>query len=373
MMENKEMKTCRPDYYDRFRCIAGSCKDSCCIGWEIHVDEDKIDYYRHISGELGTRLKMCIDWEEKCFLLQGAEERCPFLNQDNLCDLILGLGEDSLCDICREHPRFYDWFDGYTEMGLGICCEEAARILLESEKKQELLSDIYVDEEPWINVLFSARKTAFLILQDRNQSIWTRLYIFAKFIAELQDCIDFNNIDEAEETSLFYQKQLSTERDTCEKSGLIEDRFLLYEELLNICSDLEPIDTKWPELIAELRKFLENREIVADTECKLDELYGEMDFQYEHLAVYFTYRYFMKSRNDSNIYSKGFLVIFCVLLIRLLDLWELYRTKKITTESRSQGAKNVSKEIEYSEENLNALEELFFEMDIELFYKRYFL
>ena len=38
------MKGCRPEYYDRFRCIAGACKDSCCIGWEIDVDEEKQSY-----------------------------------------------------------------------------------------------------------------------------------------------------------------------------------------------------------------------------------------------------------------------------------------------------------------------------------------
>ena len=33
-----------PDYFGEFKCTAGWCKDSCCIGWEINIDEDTRDY-----------------------------------------------------------------------------------------------------------------------------------------------------------------------------------------------------------------------------------------------------------------------------------------------------------------------------------------
>ena len=29
-----------PDYFSEFSCIAGDCKDSCCLGWEIDIDEE---------------------------------------------------------------------------------------------------------------------------------------------------------------------------------------------------------------------------------------------------------------------------------------------------------------------------------------------
>ena len=28
-----------PDYYKEFQCIADQCEHSCCIGWEIDVDD----------------------------------------------------------------------------------------------------------------------------------------------------------------------------------------------------------------------------------------------------------------------------------------------------------------------------------------------
>ena len=29
-----------PDYFDRFHCLAGACPHSCCVGWEVVVDEE---------------------------------------------------------------------------------------------------------------------------------------------------------------------------------------------------------------------------------------------------------------------------------------------------------------------------------------------
>ena len=46
-----------PDYFSEFSCIAGDCKDSCCLGWEIDIDEDSYEYYQTLPGEVGERLR----------------------------------------------------------------------------------------------------------------------------------------------------------------------------------------------------------------------------------------------------------------------------------------------------------------------------
>jgi hypothetical protein len=50
------MKLVAPDYYEKFKCIADKCKHSCCIGWEIDIDEDTMDLYESIDGEFGEKL-----------------------------------------------------------------------------------------------------------------------------------------------------------------------------------------------------------------------------------------------------------------------------------------------------------------------------
>ena len=132
------MKTFVPGYYKDFKCIADKCKNSCCIGWEIDIDDDTLGIYKKVEGAFGERLKKCISvGDESCFILE-AGERCPFLYANNLCDIYIELGEEKLCQICSDHPRFRNFFDSRIEMGLGLCCEAAADLILDWEKPFEL-------------------------------------------------------------------------------------------------------------------------------------------------------------------------------------------------------------------------------------------
>ena len=38
------MKLIAPDYYNKFSCIADKCRHSCCVGWEIDIDENTNEY-----------------------------------------------------------------------------------------------------------------------------------------------------------------------------------------------------------------------------------------------------------------------------------------------------------------------------------------
>lgn len=37
----------KPDFYDSFKCRAGECTDSCCIGWEIDIDDETMRKYEN--------------------------------------------------------------------------------------------------------------------------------------------------------------------------------------------------------------------------------------------------------------------------------------------------------------------------------------
>ena len=46
-----------PDYFDEFSCLAGACPHSCCIGWEVVIDEDTAWRYQAEPGPLGEKLR----------------------------------------------------------------------------------------------------------------------------------------------------------------------------------------------------------------------------------------------------------------------------------------------------------------------------
>ena len=133
-MNEKNLFHLQPDFYDRFRCRAAACRHSCCKGWEIDIDENTLELYRSLKGTWREKMDAAIVCDEYgAHFRLTEEERCPFLQQDGLCELIRALGEDALCDICALHPRFYELAGTYELAGLGLSCEAVCNLLLSEE------------------------------------------------------------------------------------------------------------------------------------------------------------------------------------------------------------------------------------------------
>lgn len=119
-----------PEYYERFVCSADKCPDTCCAGWEICIDDETLSFYKGVSGVFGERLRASIasdDDGEAVFRQKNG--RCPFLNDENLCDIHIALGEAHTCEVCREHPRFTEIYDGFTEKSLSVSCPAANELI----------------------------------------------------------------------------------------------------------------------------------------------------------------------------------------------------------------------------------------------------
>ena len=136
-----------PAFRAPFACRAAACRHTCCRGWEIDVDEAALRRYAAVKGDLGHDLRRSIyqDDDGAHFLLTE-DERCPFLQPDGLCRLICELGEEALCDICAQHPRFYVPFDTVTFgncefSGYGLSCEAACALLLAEKQPLRVVSD----------------------------------------------------------------------------------------------------------------------------------------------------------------------------------------------------------------------------------------
>lgn len=57
-----------PDYFDGFSCLAGACPHSCCIGWEVVLDEDTVRRYQQLPGALASGSGRRWPWTERCLL-----------------------------------------------------------------------------------------------------------------------------------------------------------------------------------------------------------------------------------------------------------------------------------------------------------------
>ncbi len=184
------MKTIIPSYYHTFRCIADRCRHSCCIGWEIDIDAETYERYRGVEGPFGERLRTGIcGGDTPCFRLTQ-DERCTFFREDGLCDIICTLGEEHLCDICREHPRFYTENGEYLHAGLGLCCEEVCRLVLCEPVA-------FLDEETGESVPFDCRVVG--ANERYTPSEWAAMYRglerldprWDAYLDRLEACRDF--------------------------------------------------------------------------------------------------------------------------------------------------------------------------------------
>lgn len=334
MQGDKNMKFVMPSYCTDFKCSADRCSDNCCIGWEIDIDGKTAEFYSGIKGDFGARLKENISHGDcTSFILKG--ERCPFLNDRNLCDIIINLGEKNLCQICSDHPRYYEWFGEIKEGGVGLCCEEAAKLILTAEKPAEFsVTEIPNEEgdeydESLFGLLFAARDMIFSVLSDEGTVIKERVAKILSFAEQLQINIDNYNDIVPEEYEMLKS----------EKGDMLS--------VLKSLTLLEPIDEKWTEYLACIIGSYEDRIVGA-----------EFSFYQRNLLIYYIYRYFLKGVFDGEILSKVKLACVSTAVISYIVSGE----NADFTETVNI-CKLFSKQTEYSQENIDLMCEMFYEKD----------
>ena len=175
------MKLYAPRYYTEFRCIADKCTHSCCIGWEIDIDEDTLFVYEGMEDGYGVQIRNSIAYDDVVHFKLCEGERCPHLDDRGLCRIIKNVGEEFLCEICREHPRFYNDTSRGKEVGIGASCEEAAKIILSSDSYNDMVLVCEVQGEavegfdalPFRERIFSILSDGTLKYAEKIQSIYS--------------------------------------------------------------------------------------------------------------------------------------------------------------------------------------------------------
>ena len=299
-----------PDYYNEFKCINKDCKHNCCIGWEIDIDYDTFSFYDSIKGDFGNRLKNNIDDSDIPHFILKKDERCPFLNDQNLCDIIITLGEDSICDICKEHPRFHNSLPTRIESGLGLCCEEAARIILGKKDPVNLIID---GEDDTTDEIIILRDKVIELLQNRSMPIEARI------------------------TQLY--NSLKSERYEFDLKKLVE-----------ILLALERLDNKWTEILLLLKQNLSS----ADYDGFEKHITNRIT-EYEQLLVYIIYRYFSNSFDIKEAFDVVLFADFVYKLIFSIGAVMYTVNGDFTFTDQIELVRMFSSEIEYSDQNIEII------------------
>ena len=403
-----------PDFYDSFHCIGGKCPDNCCIGWELDIDDDTYEYYRSVKGPFGDRLRANMSGAEKSsesesvsFRLE-VDGRCPFLNSENLCDICLELGPDALCRICTDYPRYsFEWGDAI-EKSLTLSCPEAGRLLFLNDipvrfkeiPLNESGLDAYMTDEEYgemgtdevdIRDLPMAENGAVSDVdgmvsdkaQTDNYEVTCEDVLVDIETTEAAHSTEngVTFIEEYDEEDPEQVKKIEQIRTECirilqDRTLSIADRITKYLQVcetpnfspspdsrLEILSGMEILNTRWSTILHALEAFVSDKENYQKAlESYLSsEDYRRYVYTYEHLLVYYTFRYFPRAAYDYNLPEKARFAVFCTLVIRDLDAMRYAERGEFTFADRIDTVKDFSKQVEHSDYNIDYLmEELLF-------------
>lgn len=334
------MKLYMPTYCKSFKCTADKCSDNCCVGWEIDIDSDTLAFYGGVTGEFGKRLKENIETGDTSFF-RLKNERCPFLNKNNLCDIISTLGEEHLCQICRDHPRYFNWYEDFMEGGIGLCCEEGARLILTGKgfevyftERNDLPGEEY--DKDLMKLLKEVRQKLISLFTDSEGSLCDSLAAALAYA-------------KTTEKELYYPD--------LQDLPCVSDPSQTLTELFSLLKELEPISDSWSSLSKEL---FEGRDYFKKFFHAFE---GDerISSYLKNIAVYFIWRYFLPCVYTGEVYAPIFLMAVSVLGISAAMGLHLLKCGELSQQKAIDIAKDFSKQIEYSEDNLSMIFDCAFE------------
>ncbi len=345
-----------PSYYDEFQCTASDCSDNCCIGWEIDVDQETLEKYKELDQKADFPILSHVDMtgEDAHFVL-GEEERCPFLNEDNLCRLQAAYGEEVLCRICHLHPRFIHEYGDRMEIGLDLCCEEATRLIL----CQETLPTFRVEKvgegqgcasaEPLYPILEHCRNRIFSYINGSEATLTQMIRELLAYCDAVEEQLLLGGELESV-TAVAIGDDMQEEQS--KEYGIVAPTKEYYAQCIAFLRRRIPLSVSWHNFLADVATDLD---AIWEKWDEFHEHYPDFQWHGKQLLHHYTYRYFMEGMWDGGVFCQFFVGVFMVRMIELLDVAWYHYHGTFSFGDQVWLCTQMAKELEYSEENLEAV------------------
>ena len=212
-----------------------------------------------------------------------------------------------------------------------------------------------VSDEDLAEPVLRVRDLCIKILQDRTLPLGERV---EKYLALCQDMQQLINVQEANEGVFETELPglLAKYESGCD--WYIGHAFAVskaaWEERLSLLDELEIISDRWIKTLKGAKDMLaadyEKRVLGWLTSADCNEVH------YEHLLVYYTFRYFPRAAYDCCLHAKALFAVFCTLVIRDLDAVRFHENdRQFSFTDRLQTVAEFSREVEHSEYNIETL------------------
>ena len=353
-----------PLFYPDFACIGKACKDSCCRDWLIDIDFETAEKYQRMGGALGEKLRRKLHKKDGEFYFAVEKDgRCPFLQEDGLCEIQSERGEEELSKVCDAYPRRESMVYPYMQLDLHLSCEEAAKAILswKGELIREEVEDERISEEediPENGFDHNGQNENLVSLLAFRQSLWEALPDFPKdihgFFAELK------TVFLQGEELLFYENKAFPYDEELEalENGL-RSSFFSEESFREYCKMNEEIQGRG-ELWKSFLTIFHRAE--KDLQNKIQSFYREREKLYlEEFCRYYTFRYLMTGLKKKSILPLFHLIRKCILWMvytdSLLQYYAKEEEKKLFFYGENESFRRVavffSKEVEHQKKNMD--------------------
>lgn len=343
------MKILKPFYYDYFQCIANKCIDSCCIGWKVDIDKKSYKKYKKLTGEFSKEINESIsrNRSSNTDLQYGKmklnNNRCKMLNEDNLCDLYVTLGENYLCNTCKMYPREINKYQEIYERNLSMSCPEVARYIVKMKEKfsfnieEETLSDLdkaYIfnnkKDENLYNLLWESRILAMEVIQFKEIDLWKRIVFLKLIVDKVQNRIDESNYNNYLELLNILRSEITNVNviNSLDKiPSLLDIKLKFIQSILQAKNNQGSNNEKYSNLIEEYNALFEQvntDENILDSIEKKEKEFNtylkDKENILENLLIYLIYKYFMTALNtkDLNRATNKIIIIYTTIKALLL-------------------------------------------------------
>ena len=336
----------RPDYYDTFHCLGGSCPDTCCRDWSVVPDETALADYAAAPGHLRERIAQNLVTDEDgdvCFRLDG-QGMCTLLTPDGLCAIQRDWGEPHLCAHCAAYPRFSEEYGCLTETALAVSCPEAARLLMNAPRFTLTESDSGKHEPPFDGVdpdllagLERSRAAVLALLDSDPAPLWHKLRAILSYAQALQTAIEFGPYRGMTACALPSPSPAAAPR-----QGLAV-------QLLELLAGLDPLRPDWPRLLRDRAAQLAalSRTEYAALCAGYEQKSPRWERELSNLACYLVFRHWHKTVNDDALYGRAAFVCAACTVLYHLSLFQPGEETQLWTR--------FSREVEHDVENLDEL------------------
>ncbi len=362
------MKHVVPRCYKDFVCTADQCKKNCCSdGWDIEVEQDTLDLYEKQGADVSGPLFSSLREEDGYYYFKTCKGSCTWLDEKGLCGIYGKFGSQFQSSICRLFPRFSEYFGDYKESGIGLGCEESARLIFSEDAPFDLVSE-EIDEEVYEDDEYDAN-IASVIMKLREElmdlSLREDLSISVKLVEIIDRCSEVQ--EELNKGAFDYDKSKSHKEKEADKGNVVFSEFDMWKGLDSIYGSLVSFPDKRPDLekiLKKMKSFIkeERKDVYQICEARIS--LSKRDRDYGRFLAYLLYRYLAKSVYDRNIDAKAKLIASLFIILKTWDAIFFLNNEKMSLDDRIDIVETMSREIEYSEDSMECLYEDFIFEDI---------